>query len=207
MQQVTKGQKFRFIGYLLIVLGVICLDMGTKFFSEKHYLRYSSLSDINIYTQQREFLFSIGHAPGKNESAYIPYDSKADSHSWMKVYINYVRNTGAAWGAFGKMGESYRPYLFKGITILAILLIIFVFWRQPMALLSNFSFPLILGGACGNLIDRFYLHYVIDWIEVEWKIGGWHYAEFPVFNVADSAISCGAILLLLFSILEKKRRT
>ena len=55
---------------------------------------------------------------------------------------------------------------------------------------------LVLGGAIGNLVDRVMLGYVVDFIDVH--VGGWHY---PAFNVADSAITCGVILLLLDALL------
>jgi len=55
---------------------------------------------------------------------------------------------------------------------------------------------LVLGGAIGNLVDRVRLGYVVDFIDVH--VGGWHY---PAFNVADSAITCGVILLLLDALL------
>jgi signal peptidase II len=51
---------------------------------------------------------------------------------------------------------------------------------------------LIIGGAVGNLIDRIELGYVVDFIDVHYQ--GWHW---PAFNVADSAITCGVILLLI----------
>ena len=59
-------------------------------------------------------------------------------------------------------------------------------WRTGLGL------ALVLGGAIGNLVDRVQLGYVVDFIDVHF--GGWHY---PAFNVADSAITCGVILLLV----------
>ena len=55
---------------------------------------------------------------------------------------------------------------------------------------------LVLGGAIGNLVDRVQLGYVVDF--VDFHVGGWHY---PAFNVADSAITCGVILLILDMVL------
>ena len=65
---------------------------------------------------------------------------------------------------------------------------------------SLLGLALILGGAIGNLVDRIRLGYVVDFID--FHIGGWHY---PAFNVADSAITCGVILLLLDVLLVSLR--
>jgi len=60
------------------------------------------------------------------------------------------------------------------------------------------SLSLILGGAIGNLIDRFWYGYVVDFIQVY----GWGY-YFPSFNIADAAISCGAALMLYLTFFDK----
>jgi len=60
---------------------------------------------------------------------------------------------------------------------------------------------LILGGAIGNLVDRIQLGYVVDFIDVYYK--NWH---FPAFNIADSAITCGVILLLFDAFLLSRAR-
>lgn len=62
--------------------------------------------------------------------------------------------------------------------------------------LTRLGVALIFAGAMGNFIDRVYLHYVIDWIHFRWKIGFWNY-DFPVFNVADSCVTVGAIVLFI----------
>jgi signal peptidase II len=59
----------------------------------------------------------------------------------------------------------------------------------------------VLGGAIGNLADRIQLGYVVDFIDVHFR--GWHY---PAFNVADSAITCGVILLLLDALILSRGR-
>jgi signal peptidase II len=63
--------------------------------------------------------------------------------------------------------------------------------------LTATSLCLIIGGAVGNLVDRVNHGYVVDFIDVHAR--GWHW---PAFNVADSAITCGVILLLLDSLLQ-----
>jgi signal peptidase II len=63
-------------------------------------------------------------------------------------------------------------------------------WRQAL------PFALIVGGALGNMIDRLRYGYVIDFVDAYWRAHHW-----PAFNVADSAIVCGAVTLALFTIL------
>ena len=79
-----------------------------------------------------------------------------------------------------------------------------VFWLRKLALTTHallaFGLALILGGAIGNVIDRFEHGYVVDFVHVHWGA-----AYFPAFNVADSAISIGAVLVILDAILEGRR--
>lgn len=67
--------------------------------------------------------------------------------------------------------------------------------------LTGLGLALILGGAIGNLVDRIKLGYVVDFIDVYYK--NWHY---PAFNVADSAITCGVVLLIIDVILLGRRK-
>ena len=63
----------------------------------------------------------------------------------------------------------------------------------------GFALALIIGGALGNAIDRVWLGYVVDFIDLYWQ--GYHW---PAFNIADSAITVGAVLLALLMLFEKK---
>ena len=100
------------------------------------------------------------------------------------LHLTYVQNTGSAFG------------LFKGLHTLFIVLSLLVCgWiireflaRPATAPLTWWGLALVLGGAVGNLIDRVRVGYVIDFIDVR---------VWPVFNVADSAISIGIALLFL----------
>ncbi len=108
--------------------------------------------------------------------------------------ITHVLNTGAAFSAFA---ESTSPttvrYTLIAFSALAILIVGTMLWRSGRAFtLSGLALALILGGAIGNLYDRIWLHYVVDFLEV--RIIHYHW---PDFNVADSAIVVGACLLIL----------
>ena len=108
--------------------------------------------------------------------------------------ITHVLNTGAAFSMFADSGS---PFLVRAgliaFSFLVTLGIAFLLWRYGRAWTSaSVGFALILGGAIGNLYDRAVLHYVVDFLEVH--IGSYHW---PDFNLADSAISVGAVLLLV----------
>jgi signal peptidase II len=109
-------------------------------------------------------------------------------------YLTHVRNPGAAFGLFAESPEPLRKFLFIGVALLAIVLII-SFYRglAPGDRLSALALGLILGGATGNLLDRLRHGEVVDFLHfVLW--GGYIW---PDFNIADSVIVVGVILLVL----------
>ena len=115
--------------------------------------------------------------------------------------ITHIRNTGAAFGFLAKVSPMFRFIFLIAVTVAAILLIIYYFWKTGgERMLLNISLSLILGGAVGNLIDRVRLGEVIDFLD--FYIGAYHW---PAFNVADSAISAGAIILI-FEVLKRRSK-
>ncbi|GAK53448.1 lipoprotein signal peptidase [Candidatus Moduliflexus flocculans] len=123
--------------------------------------------------------------------------------SQTKPYVNvipgffnvvYVENTGAAFGIFqGRLGILSLISL-AAMTVLAVLIWQGQHERKGMLL----AFALILGGTCGNLIDRVRLKYVVDFLEFYIKTYRW-----PSFNIADSAISTGVALLILLTLKDE----
>ncbi len=108
--------------------------------------------------------------------------------------LTYVRNTGAAFSFLSDAG-GWQRWFFAGLAILISMII--AVWltrlKQHETLLAV-ALSLVLGGAIGNLIDRLAYGYVIDFLDVYYQT--WHW---PAFNVADSAITLGVILMLLES--------
>jgi signal peptidase II len=102
-------------------------------------------------------------------------------------------NTGAAFSVLAD-ASGWQRWLFTGLAIAVAAIIVVWLYRLDgrKQWLLALSLSLILAGALGNLIDRLVLGHVIDFIDVHWKD-----VHFPAFNVADSAITVGAILLLL----------
>lgn len=107
--------------------------------------------------------------------------------------VTHVQNSGAAFGLLNAADFPYKSAVMIGIAALALIAISF-YARQLGAheKLSRYGLALILGGAFGNLIDRAIAGYVVDFVDVYWGE-----AHFWAFNVADAAITVGAILVLL----------
>lgn len=103
-------------------------------------------------------------------------------------HITYVRNTGAAWSIFS--GETF------GIVVVSLIIVFFIIYyiykNRPSSVLEKIGYSMILGGAFGNLLDRIIYGYVIDFFD--FCIFGYNY---PIFNLADSFILVGVILLII----------
>ena len=111
--------------------------------------------------------------------------------------IVYVKNPGAAWGLFSDMASLRVPFLVS-VSVIAVGVIFYLIGdskgQAPVIALS-----MICGGAIGNLIDRATLGEVTDFLD--FYIGNYHW---PAFNVADSAITVGVALMIVFFYLEEK---
>lgn len=116
-------------------------------------------------------------------------------------HFTYVRNPGAAFGMFGTSPDYIRIPLFFGVPVLACFWLMWLIWTtRNTNKLQCLSFSLIFAGAVGNLIDRFSMNYVVDFLDFFW---GTHH--FPAFNIADSAISIAAALLIYEIIFLSKK--
>lgn len=107
-------------------------------------------------------------------------------------FFNLVlaHNTGAAFSFLHDAGGMQR-WFFSAIAIVASVWIVWLLRKHQSEKLFSFALAFILGGALGNLIDRIAYGYVVDFLDFYW--GRYHFAA---FNVADSAITCGAALLI-----------
>ncbi|HMN67688.1 MAG TPA: signal peptidase II [Bdellovibrionales bacterium] len=109
-------------------------------------------------------------------------------------HFTYVRNIGAAFGLFREMPEIFRQIFFLSMPPIAMGIILYMLRSVPNTdRWQVFALSLIFGGAIGNYIDRLRFGYVIDFLDVHYK-DVWSY---PAFNIADSGIVIGVILLLL----------
>lgn len=179
----------------LVVLGSITLDQASKVNAERSLRVWEDPSDLTAYRGRRVPLGAIG-----NEH------DLAGQGSYISLNLNYVRNQGAAWGMLSDAKDHFRIPFFFLVTAVALVAIGLYFRATPPHhKLARYALAMIFSGAIGNFIDRLRLGYVIDWIDVHWRIFGWQY-YFPNFNVADSAITVGVTLLLVDTILLERQR-
>jgi signal peptidase II len=124
----------------------------------------------------------VGSVKGKATFALLPI-----------LEIVYLENHGAAFSMLHDAGGWQRWFF---IALALIVSIVLMLWlrklRTPEQTILAIGLSLVLGGALGNVIDRVWLGYVVDFIYFHWRT--W---DFPAFNIADTAISIGAVCLLI----------
>ena len=127
---------------------------------------------------------------------WVPLYDKVPINSF--INLTHQRNYGAAWSILADAGGWQRWFFIVLATVVSVVLVVWS-WKEKKAgstaLIAGLA--LVLGGAVGNLVDRVLLGYVTDFFQV-W-FGDW---AFPSFNVADSAITVGAALLIIDSFLH-----
>ncbi len=137
--------------------------------------------------------------------------SKAAASAWLMLHepkpllpflnLTLMHNEGAAFSFLSEAGGWQRWFL----TIVALAVSAVILWwllrLPPGQKMLSAALALVLGGALGNAWDRVQLGYVVDFIDVYYE--RWHW---PAFNVADSAITIGAVLLIIDSLRSHKRR-
>ncbi len=115
----------------------------------------------------------------------------------------HSRNRGIAFGLFDSAGRTGQVVL--TVVVVAVIGVIAVhLWRSRGALVSTVGLAAVLGGALGNLTDRLARGEVVDFLEVYLRWGGREHA-WPAFNVADSAITVGAGLVILAEVLAGRK--
>tara|TARA_B100000524_G_scaffold301292_1_gene176005 strand:- start:697 stop:1386 length:690 start_codon:yes stop_codon:yes gene_type:complete len=195
-----------------MVLGSVIVDQVTKNIAEKNLMTWEHSKDLKQYSGKRLHLLTIGDQEEKH----------IENNFYLSFNFNYVRNQGAAWGAFSNLEDKFRVPFFYFVTIFAMIIILLYMKNTPKHhRLAFFALTLILSGALGNFTDRFRLGYVIDFLDVRWSIplpfhlnwninmfpqsldflnfhintSTWQY-NFPNFNWADSTITIGIIFLI-----------
>lgn len=106
--------------------------------------------------------------------------------NWTLVY-----NSGAAFSFLAQAG-GWQRWFFTGVGIVAALIMIWLIRKNSHQTIFSLALSLVLSGAIGNVIDRIIYGAVVDFVDVHYM--GWHW---PAFNIADSAITIGVILLIV----------
>ncbi len=129
-------------------------------------------------------------------ASYLPlYETRAIIPNWLD--LTYTLNPGAAFSLFATMPAPVRKVLFLVLSCAATAVLLVLLARRATSVGSSLGFALILGGTIGNLVDRLARGRVVDFIY-------FHHDSFsyPVFNVADSAITIGVAIILVGSFLS-----
>ena len=125
-------------------------------------------------------------------------------------FFNLVRvhNSGAAFSMLST-ASGWQRWFFTGIGIVATFFILWLLRSHPTQKLFCFALALVLGGAVGNVIDRIAYGHVVDFLDFhwDWLSPVFYEGHFPAFNVADSAISVGAVCLILDELIRVRRGT
>ena len=136
-----------------------------------------------------------------------------DSFAWgdsqpLTAYFTLVRvhNSGAAFSMLSN-ASGWQRWFFTGIGVVATGFILWMLRSHPTQKLFCFALALVLGGAVGNVIDRLAYGHVIDFLDFHWDFLAplFYQGHFPAFNVADSAISVGAVSLILDELLRVRK--
>ena len=114
--------------------------------------------------------------------------------------ITHARNTGGAFSLLAGAGDAVRIPFFLIASAVAIgALVYFLRQLQPQQRLLLFALAAVLGGALGNLIDRITAGHVTDFLDLQW-----HGHHWPAFNVADSCITIGVVILVMHSLFVRE---
>ena len=124
------------------------------------------------------------------------------------TFFNLVRvhNSGAAFSMLST-ASGWQRWFFTAIGVVATLFILWLLRSHPTQKLFCFALALVLGGAVGNVIDRIAYGHVVDFLDFhwDWLSPVFYQGHFPAFNVADSAISVGAVCLILDELIRVRR--
>ena len=106
--------------------------------------------------------------------------------------LTHVQNSGAAFGLFADSSSEWKVSILVVFSVLALVVVSALLWKNSHSITSTgVGLSLILGGAIGNLWDRLVFKHVVDFFD--FFLGSYHW---PAFNIADSAIVVGALLLV-----------
>ncbi len=130
-------------------------------------------------------------------STHLALYRPVEVNAWLNLTL--AHNSGAAFSFLADAG-GWQRWFFSTVAVIISLVLMVWLWRLPnRSRLLPTAIALVLGGAIGNLVDRVRLGYVVDFIDVHWR--GYHW---PAFNLADSVIVIGVVLLLIEGFLPRR---
>jgi signal peptidase II len=182
----TRRSKWALLAVLFVVL--VSVDQWTK------YLAVERLTTVFERSPETGLL---GRVDGFYRQQHLEPLATDPYYVWRPVWrMNYVENPGAAWGLFRGFSPGIRNLFFTVVSLGAVAFILHYYRKltEDQRFLQV-ALALVLAGAVGNFIDRIARRYVIDFVEWYW----WNRPDirWPTFNVADSLIVVGVIMLVL----------
>ena len=173
-----------FLILILFSAGIVAADQFSK------YLTVTNLAPFNAEPAQLEILKEVYHLTDA-QIAGMPYHADAIPGLFQ---FSHAFNDGAAFSIL-----EGQQWLFALIFVLLTVAIVWIYCKKtfPFSKFEWICIAAIYGGGLGNMIDRLRLGYVIDMIETQ-------FISFPIFNVADSFITCGCIALMISLIFFNK---
>ena len=185
----------------LSALALVLVDQWVKYeMVDRLTTRFDGLPTVGA---RLAAVYGPAPAPGWDGLHFRPKRPIVFSEDFLM--LRYAENPGAAFGLFRRLPPGARGPLFHLVSIGAVVLITVYYLRLSGVRQERWALiglPLVLGGAIGNWVDRLARGFVIDFIEAHWKdVYTW-----PSFNVADSAIVVGVILLLIDGMVRRDRK-
>ncbi len=175
--------KWTVLAVLFVLL--VLADQGTKF------LAVDRLTSVFQRHGQVTFLEKVG---GFYTHRHLELQTTGGYTVWAPAWrMIYVENPGAAWSLFSGLSEGVRNLFFTAVSLAAVAFVLGYYRRlRRDQRYFQVALSLLLAGAVGNFLDRLARRYVIDFID--WYVGRHHW---PTFNVADSLIVVGVLMLLV----------
>lgn len=173
--------------FLLIVMIGLVADQVTKFMAVDRLTTALQRTDGSLTSRVAGF-YSFRHLESWSTEPYVV---------WAPMWrMRYAENPGAAWGLFRDLSLSARNTVFSLTLLGAVIFILFYFRKLSREQrLLQVALSLVFAGAIGNFVDRLARGYVVDFIDWHW----WKRPDlyWPTFNIADSMIVVGVVLLVL----------
>lgn len=184
----TPFGKWGQLGLLFVVL--VGFDQWTKFLAVERLTTGFHDRGAATFAEKVACLYRCEHpAQGEAHTVWAPF--------WR---MDYVENPGAAWGMLRQLPEDVRNIFFIAVSIAAIGFVLYYYRRLgEQQWYLRLALALVLSGAVGNFIDRLARRYVIDFIDWYWLDPGPSHPHWPTFNIADSLIVVGVLMLMVKS--------
>ena len=163
--------------------------MSTAVMPKSNALPWLWLSALLIGLDQATKWLAVASLPYQQQVGFIP-----GFWNW-----HLTHNTGAAFSFLANAGGWQHGFFIALATLISVVLAVALRRVAREDWRNAFPFALIIAGALGNLVDRLRFGYVVDF--VEWYVGSFYW---PVFNLADSCIVVGAVLMVFYSLMQRE---